>query len=196
MSRRRCCRRCASAITAGLVTGHAPKSEANAIQPRDPEEAFGGHTAWTAQHRMRMTIRRRSQGVNTFLTGRGGYGDQGFLTEQLLRFDESTRLLSLGGPFSEHIGEAAMPSMVEALRGFDRPVTVGAVVRATQKSERWVRAGLNAATKPVEGQVSPPVKRLAGKPTKSGRKPAALYVLTDRAPRDETELPLQNGVLS
>jgi hypothetical protein len=173
----------------GLVTGHSPKSEANAIQPRDPEEAFGGHTAWTAQHRMRMTIGRRSQGVNTFLTGRGGYGDQGFLTEQLLRFDESTRLLALGGPFSERIGEAAMPSMIEALRGFDRPVTAGAIMRATLKSERWVRAGLNAAVKAKDSQV----KRLEGTKPKSGKKAAALYVLADRAPRDETELPLQNG---
>jgi hypothetical protein len=63
----------------GLVLGHAPKSEAKAIDPRDPEESesFGGHTAWTAQHRMRMTMRRKSQGVNAFVTGRGGYGDQG-----------------------------------------------------------------------------------------------------------------------
>ena len=173
----------------GLVTGHAPKSEANAIQPRDPEEAFGGHTAWTAQHRMRMTIRRKTQGVNSFLTGRGGYGDRGILKEELLRFDEATRLVSLGGPFSERIGEAAMPSMIEVLREFDRPVTVGAVVRATQKSERWVRAGLNAAANAENSQI----KRLKGKPTKSGRKPAALYVMADRAPRDETELDFQNG---
>jgi len=160
----------------GLVTEHAPKSEANAINPRDPEEAFGGHTAWTAQHRMRMTIRRKTQGVNSFLTGRGSYVDRGILKEELLRFDEATRLVSLGGLFSERIGEAAMPSMIEALRGFDRPVTVGAVVRATQKSERWVRAGLNAAVKAENSQV----KRLKGKATKSGRTPAALYVCDGR----------------
>src|SRR5208337_4417545 len=90
----------------GLVTGHAPKSEAKAIDPRDPEESFGGHTAWTAQHRMRAAIRRKAQGVNTFLTGRGGYGDVGILKEELLNFDLATRLLALGGPFSEHLGEA------------------------------------------------------------------------------------------
>src|SRR5229473_8533542 len=75
----------------GLVTGHAPKSEAKAIDPRDPEEAFAGHTAWTAQHRMRMTIRRKSQGINAFITGRGGYGDKGILKEELLLFDKDTR---------------------------------------------------------------------------------------------------------
>jgi hypothetical protein len=91
----------------GLATGHAPKSEANAIAARDPEEAFGGHTAWTAQHRMRMSIRRKSQGVNAFITGRGGYGDEGILKEEMLLFNKETRLVSLGGLFSEYLGATA-----------------------------------------------------------------------------------------
>lgn len=84
----------------GIPTGHAPKSEAQAINPRDPEEAFGGHTAWTAQHRMRAVIRRKAKGVSSFLTGRAGFGDKGILEEEILSFDSKTRLVSLGGKFA------------------------------------------------------------------------------------------------
>ena len=102
----------------GIPTGHSPKSEAQALVNRDPEEAFGGHTAWTAQHRMRAVIRRKSQGVNAFLTGRGGFGDRGLLKEEMLLFDEDTRLVRVGGPFAEYLGQTALPHRSRyALRG-------------------------------------------------------------------------------
>jgi hypothetical protein len=131
----------------GLVTGHAPKSEAKAIDPRDPEESFGGHTAWTAQHRMRMTIRRKSQGVNAFVTGRGGYGDKGILKEELLLFDEHTRLDSLGGLFSDHLGQAAMPSVIDTLREFGEPISMPKLIEAMGKGDKWVKAGVKAGRK-------------------------------------------------
>jgi AAA domain-containing protein len=131
----------------GLLSGHAPKSEAKAIDPRDPEESFGGHTAWTAQHRMRMTIRRKSQGVNAFITGRGGYGDRGILKEELLLFDEETRLLSLGGLFSDHLGEAAMPSVIDTMRDFGGPISMPKLIEQMGKSEKWTRAGVTAGRK-------------------------------------------------
>jgi hypothetical protein len=126
----------------GLVTGHAPKSEAKAIDPRDPEEAFAGHTAWTAQHRMRMTIRRKSQGINAFITGRGGYGDKGILKEELLLFDKDTRLDSLGGLFSEHLGKAAMPSVVECLEQLGQPASISQLEREMGRGHKWIRPGL------------------------------------------------------
>jgi len=131
----------------GLVTGHAPKSEAKALDPRDPEEAFAGHTGWVAQHRMRITIRRKSQGVNAIITGRGGYGDRGILKEELLLFDEETRLVSLGGLFSDHLGEAAMPSVIDTMREFGGPISMPKLIEQMGKSEKWVRAGVKAGRK-------------------------------------------------
>lgn len=131
----------------GLVTGHAPKSEARAIDPRDPEEAFGGHTAWTAQHRMRMTVRRKSQGINAFITGRGGYGDSGILKEQMLLFDDSTRVDTLAGLFAEHLGKAAMPSVIEALKALGTSVALSKLVKEMDKGEKWIRPGLKEGQK-------------------------------------------------
>jgi hypothetical protein len=125
----------------GIGTGHSPKSEAQAALPRDPEEAFAGHTAWTAQHRMRAVIRRKAKGANAFITGRGGYGDEGIAEEHMLLFDEGSRLVSLGGKFSEYLGQTALPSILEAL---DNAGWVGrtAIMKATGKSESWVKAGI------------------------------------------------------
>lgn len=133
----------------GLVDGHAPKSEAQAVVPRDPEEAFGGHTAWTAQHRMRMTIRRKSKGMNAFITGRGGYGDTGLLEERLLLFDEKQRLLTLGGPFSEYLGEAALPVVLEALVG--GWISASEIIKATNKNKNFIHAGLKIGRR--EGKI-------------------------------------------
>jgi DnaB-like helicase N terminal domain/AAA domain len=126
---------------AGLLNGHAPKSEAKAIDPRDPEESFAGHTAWTAQHRMRMAVRRRSQNVNTIVTGKGGYGDTGLLKELVLLFDPETRLVTLGPPIGEYLGVAAMPAVIAALDGagwMSRPE----IEKATGKEKKWVLAGI------------------------------------------------------
>lgn len=131
----------------GLILGHAPKSEAKALDPRDPEESFGGHTAWTAQHRMRMTVRRKSQGVNAFITGKGGFGDRGILQEMLLVFDEETRLDSIGGSFAEHLGLAAMPSVVETMQAIGTAVSIAKLQKEMDKGEKWVRAGLREARK-------------------------------------------------
>ena len=131
----------------GLVSGHAPKSEAKAIDPRDPEEAFGGHSAWTAQHRMRMAVRRKTLGVNAFITGKGGYGDTGILKEQMLIFDEANRLDSLGGPFAEYLAQAAMPSVIDALRELGEPTSITKIVEAMGKGEKWVKAGLKNGRK-------------------------------------------------
>jgi AAA domain len=131
----------------GLVTGHAPKSEAHAVDPRDPEEAFAGHTAWTAQHRMRMTLRRKSQGVNAFVTGRGGYGDKGILKEELLKFDEKTRLVSLGGLFSDHLGQAAMSSVVECLEQLGQLASISQLEKEMGRGHRWIRPGLREGGK-------------------------------------------------
>jgi hypothetical protein len=135
----------------GLVTGHAPKSEAKAIDPRDPEEAFAGHTAWTAQHRMRMTIRRKSQGINAFVTGRGGYSDRGILKEELLLFDKDTRLDSLGGLFSEHLGKAAMPSVIECLEQLGQPASISQLEKEMGRGHKWIRPGLREGRR--EGRV-------------------------------------------
>lgn len=132
---------------AGLILGHAPKSEAKAIDPRDPEEAFGGHSAWTAQHRMRMTVRRKSQGVNAFITGRGGHGDRGILKEEMVLYDESTRLITLGGLFSEHMGSAAMPEIIDLLGQLGGVASVSKMVTTSGKAEKWIRAGLKQACK-------------------------------------------------
>lgn len=130
---------------AGLCLGHAPKSEAKAVDPRDPQESFAGHTGWSAQHRMRMALRRKAQGVISFITGKGSPGDKGFEEEQIIEYDEETRLISLGGAFKDHIGRVAMPSVIEALRGFGTPKGMKALVDDLQKGEKWVRAGLRAA---------------------------------------------------
>src|SRR5262249_7631795 len=64
-----------------VASGHQPKGEAAAINPRDPQESFAGHTGWSAQHRVRIALRRKSQGVISIITGKGSPGDQGFETE-------------------------------------------------------------------------------------------------------------------
>lgn len=156
----------------GLVLGHPPKSEATAIVSRDPEESFGGHTAWTAQHRMRGVIRRKSAaaGVNAFLTGKGGYGDQGILKEHMLLFDETNRLLSLGGPFSEYLGRAALPSVLEALDGW---MSRSDLDKALGKDKKWTLAGLKEGLK--DGSVKD-----------NGRKGRAKkYALPDEMEQDE-----------
>jgi hypothetical protein len=130
----------------GLVSGHSPKTEAQAVVNRDPEEAFGGHTAWTAQHRMRMSIRRKSKGMNAFVTGRGGYGDTGILEERLLLFDESTRLVSLGTKFSDYLGEAALPEILEKL-GQGGWFSRSELMKQTGKSKNWVYAGIKHGLK-------------------------------------------------
>jgi hypothetical protein len=158
----------------GIVTGHAPKSEAQAIVNRDPEEAFGGHTAWTAQHRMRAVIRRKSKGVNAFITGRGGYGDRGILDERMLLFDEGTRLVSLGGKFSEYLGQTALPSILEALEGKGWSGRSD-LMKATGKSKSWVYAGVK------EGLKTGVIKWN----TRSGR--AARYALPDEPDEQEQQ---------
>lgn len=127
----------------GLVLGHPPKSEASALVSRDPEESFGGHTAWTAQHRMRGTIRRNS-GANAFITGKGGYGDQGVLSEEMLLFDEQTRLVSLGGPFKNYLGVVAMPTIVQALDGW---MSRSDIEKKIGKRKEWILAGLKEGIK-------------------------------------------------
>ena len=129
----------------GLVTGHSPKSEAQAVVARDPEEAFAGHTAWTAQHRMRAVIRRKSQGVNAFVTGRGGHGDQGILKEQMLVYEEETRLVRLGGDFAEYLGETALPSILAALA--DGWQSRSDLMKTTGKGKNWVHAAIKYGLK-------------------------------------------------
>jgi hypothetical protein len=160
---------------AGLVLGHAPKSEARATDPRDPEESFGGHTAWTAQHRMRMALRRKAQGVNAIITGKGGYGDQGILDEMLLLFDEASRTVSLGGRFSEHLGQAALPSVLEALRSLGTAVALSKLVKEMDRGEKWIRPGLREGRK--QGLI-----QMDGK----GR--ATRYRLTEHAPEQEDSM--------
>jgi hypothetical protein len=135
----------------GVVTGHSPKSEAQALVSRDPEEAFAGHTAWTAQHRMRAVIRRKSRGFNAFITGRGGHGDQGILQEQMLLYDENTRLVSLGGPFSDWLGRVACGEVVEAFSDGSGWMSRSDICTATGKSKNFVHAGIKHAVK--EGQL-------------------------------------------
>jgi hypothetical protein len=130
----------------GIVTGHAPKTEAQAVVARDPEEAFGGHSAWTAQHRMRAVIRRKAKGANAFITGRGGYGDNGVLEERMLLFDEQTRLVTLGGKFSDYLGETALPGLIEALEGSGW-ASRSDLIKATGKSKSWVYAGVKFGLK-------------------------------------------------
>ena len=133
----------------GLITGHAPKSEAKAVDPRDPEESFAGHSAWTAQHRMRMAVRRKSQ-VNAIITGRGGYGDAGILKEEMLLFDEETRLLRLGGPFADYLGRAALPGVLDALRSAGW-LSRADLEKATGKGKSWIKAGLREGLRPSDG---------------------------------------------
>jgi hypothetical protein len=156
----------------GIPTGHSPKSEAQAIIARDPEEAFAGHTAWTAQHRMRAVIRRKAKGVNAFITGRGGYGDTGILEEEMLLFDESTRLVSLGGKFASYLGEAALPSILEALSNGSW-MGRSDLMKHTGKSKNWVYAGVKYGLK--KGSI-----KWNGKGSRSAK-----YALPDEP--DETE---------
>src|SRR5262252_485194 len=129
----------------GLVTGHSPKSEAQAVVNRDPEEACAGHTAWTAQHRTRAVIRRKSPGVNAFVTGRGGYGDQGILKEEMLLFDEGTRLVSLGGAFADYLGQTALPSILDGLS--DGWHGRSDLIKSTGKTKNWVYAAVKFGLK-------------------------------------------------
>lgn len=131
----------------GIVTGHPPKSEAQAIVMRDPEESFGGHTAWSAQHRMRAVIRRKSQGVNAFLTGRGGYGDSGIMKEHMLLFDPTTRLVTLGGEFAHYLGEVALPVVLEALESGNGWHARSDIMRDTGKGKNFVYAGVKHGLK-------------------------------------------------
>lgn len=130
----------------GIVTGHPPKSEAQAVVPRDPEESFGGHTAWSAQHRMRAVIYRKAKGASTFKTARGGYGDTGITEEHMLLFNEATRLVSLGGKFANYLGEIAMPVVVEALQagGWHGRSDL---IRDTGKGKNFVYAGVKFGLK-------------------------------------------------
>jgi AAA domain-containing protein len=127
----------------GVVSGHAPKSEAKAIEPRDPEEAFSGANAWAAQHRMRIALRRRDK-LTSIISGRGGYGDDGILDEQLLAFTKETRLVELGGPWSQHVGAAALPVVTEALKGLDGIASMAKLVEVTGRGETFIRAGIRA----------------------------------------------------
>lgn len=129
---------------AGIGGGHQPKTEATALVPRDPEEAFSGQTGWMAQHRMRISLRRKSKGFTAIITGRGGYGDSGILEEMLLKYDDQTRLISLGGPFNEHLGEAAVGRVVEALKEGDPDewVSRSELEKKTGLSKSFIKAGL------------------------------------------------------
>lgn len=126
----------------GLVSGHMPKSEARAKDPRDAEEAAGMFTGWIAQHRMRMAVRRKAQGVSSIITGRGGYGDKGILEEELLSYDEETRLVSLGGLFAKHVGLAALPSVLETLAVIGGWCSLRKLCEEMDRGEKWVRPGL------------------------------------------------------
>jgi hypothetical protein len=129
------------------VTGHPPKSEAQAVVNRDPEESFGGHTAWSAQHRMRAVIYRKAAGKSTFKTARGGYGDTGLLEERMLLFDEVTRLVSLGGKFADYLGATALPSLLEAFEKEHGWMGRSAICKAVGKGEGWVKAGIREGLK-------------------------------------------------
>lgn len=135
---------------AGLVTGHQPKSEAQALAPRDPEEAFAGNTGWMAQHRMRISLRRKSQGANAIITGRGGYGDEGISKEQMVLFDPETRLISLGGLFSDYLGITALPSVSDALRDEGGWASRSDLEKKIGKGKAWVLAGLKEGLKREE----------------------------------------------
>lgn len=130
----------------GIVTGHPPKSEAQAIVSRDPEESFGGHTAWSAQHRMRAVIRRKAKGASAIITGRGGYGDDGILEEHMLLFDPLTRLVSLGGKFANYLGEVALPLVLAALEegGWHGRSDL---IKSTGKGKNFVYAGIKFGLK-------------------------------------------------
>lgn len=142
---------------AGAVSGHQPKSEAKNPDPRDPEEAFAGNTGWMAQHRMRASLRRKSHGYNALITGRGGYGDEGFLKEQLVKFDERTREVAIGGLFSEHLGAAALPDVLEALQQTGEWMSRADLEKQLGKGKSFVLAGLKHGMKQV-----PPVIEKTG----------------------------------
>lgn len=130
-----------------LALGHQPKGEARTPDPRDPQESFAGHTGWSAQHRMRLSMRRKAQGVISFITGRGSPGDKGFEEERLVVYDENTRLLTLGGLFKDHLEELAAPSVVETLKSIGVPCGITKLIEEVGKGEKWVRAGLRGARK-------------------------------------------------
>jgi hypothetical protein len=143
---------------AGIVTGHATKAEASAAQPRDPEEAFSGANAWAAQHRMRISLRRRDA-LTSIISGRGGYGDQGILEEQLLAYDDATRLVELGGPWATNtgMGMAAYPLVRRALEALDGIASMAKLVEVTGKGETYIRAGLRYGR-----ELEPPTFKKAG----------------------------------
>jgi hypothetical protein len=126
----------------GIVGGHQPKSEARTDDPREPEEAFAGHSGWMAQHRMRVSLRRKGKGYTAILTGRGGYGDTGILEEHLLAYDAETRLVTLAGLFAKHLGKAALPEVLETLRALNKWCAMSALEKEIGRGEKFIRPGL------------------------------------------------------
>jgi hypothetical protein len=164
-----------------LAGGHTTKADVQAVVPREPEESFAGHTGWAAQHRMRMTIRRKSKGMFAFITGRGGYGDLGILEERLLLFDENQRLLTLGGKFSDYLGQTALPSILEALENAGGWATRSDLIKLTGKSKNWVHAAIKHGLK-HGGPDNGPALKWNGKERRGSR-----YALPDEPP-EQAEL--------
>lgn len=131
----------------GIVGAHMPKTEARAIDPRDPEEAMAGASGWWAQHRMRIALRRKANGVIAIISGKGGYGDTPILEEHLLKYDEATRRVTLGGLFSKHLGEAALPSVLETLRALGKWTALSKLMTEMARGEKWIRPGLKEGIK-------------------------------------------------
>ena len=132
---------------AGIVTGHQPKSEAQGDNQRDPAEAFAGHNAWSAQHRMRVSLRRKSQGFTAIIIERGGRGDAGIAEEQLLAHDKATHRVWLGGPFKHHLGEAAADAVIEQLELAEGWCTTSYLAQQLRRSTPFARAGAQHAVK-------------------------------------------------
>ena len=135
----------------GVVSGHPPKGEAQNPNPRDPEEAFGGVSAWTAQHRMRMRY-RRTGGPPALITGKGGYGDEPIFPEKAVLLNEDTRLVELAGDWKEHMGTIALPILVEALRDLGGVASMSKLIAHTGKPEAFIRAGIRAGKQTKDGR--------------------------------------------
>lgn len=145
----------------GVVGGHQTKAEAKSDTPRDPEEAFAGHTGWMAQHRMRISLRRKGGNAIAIITGKGGYGDQGILEEQLLSYEDATRTVRLDGPFAKHLGKAALPVVLETLRAIGKWTVIDKLCKEIGRGEKFVRPGLKEGI--AQGLIKDNGRRTRGK---------------------------------
>jgi putative DNA primase/helicase len=165
-----------------LGTYHQPKSEANNDRPRDPTEAAMGSAGITAQHRMRVSIRRRSRDISTIIMSKGANIDEPIEEETVLNYNKETQLVTLGPPWSTVKAHPSVPQIVDVLTRLGHPATIWKIAQECssqfdKKTESWTRSGIKAGEKLGEIKLI----RKGG----SGKNKGALYGLSDWKSQDD-----------